>query len=104
MQDRYGDHPSPAARDRLELELDVICRMGFASYFLIVADFVRFAAERGIPAGARGSACGARNTSLPSKQGSPGCLDDMSTANPPLVPRLWFGAPLARLWAIRGVQ
>src|SRR5207244_10887013 len=36
-----------------------ICRMGFASYFLIVWDFVRFAHENGIPASARGSACGA---------------------------------------------
>ncbi len=45
--------------DRLELELDVICRMGFAAYFLIVWDFVRFANEHGIPASARGSACGA---------------------------------------------
>ena len=33
--------------------------MGFASYFLIVWDFVRFAREKGIPASARGSACGA---------------------------------------------
>src|SRR5437660_8165273 len=33
--------------------------MGFASYFLIVWDFVRFAREQGIPASARGSACGA---------------------------------------------
>src|SRR5262245_63250393 len=33
--------------------------MGFASYFLIVWDFVRFARESGIPASARGSACGA---------------------------------------------
>jgi DNA polymerase-3 subunit alpha len=33
--------------------------MGFASYFLIVWDFVRFALENGIPASARGSACGA---------------------------------------------
>src|SRR5437667_6483655 len=33
--------------------------MGFASYFLIVWDFVRFASENGIPASARGSACGA---------------------------------------------
>ena len=33
--------------------------MGFASYFLIVGDFVRFAVENGIPASARGSACGA---------------------------------------------
>ncbi len=46
-------------RDRLELELDIICRMGFASYFLIVSDFVRFAVANNIPAGARGSACGA---------------------------------------------
>ena len=33
--------------------------MGFASYFLIVWDFVRYAGEQGIPASARGSACGA---------------------------------------------
>src|ERR1700712_1379926 len=33
--------------------------MGFASYFLIVWDFVRFALENDIMAGARGSACGA---------------------------------------------
>src|SRR5207247_2047878 len=37
----------------------IICRMGFASYFLIVWDFVRFALENGIPASARGSACAA---------------------------------------------
>ena len=59
LRDRYGDAPSKTVLDRLELELDVICRMGFASYFLIVGDFVRFAAENHIPAGARGSACGA---------------------------------------------
>ena len=33
--------------------------MGFAGYFLIVWDFVRFAISKGIPASARGSACGA---------------------------------------------
>src|SRR5436309_5377747 len=33
--------------------------MGFASYFLIVSDFVRFAVEQSIPCSARGSACGA---------------------------------------------
>src|SRR6476646_6821200 len=32
--------------------------MGYAGYFLIVWDFVRFALEKGIPASARGSACG----------------------------------------------
>ncbi len=55
----YRGTPSQTARQRLEHELGVICRMGFASYFLIVWDFVRFARENGIPAGARGSACGA---------------------------------------------
>ena len=56
---RYGDNPSQAVLDRLEYELSVITRMGFSSYFLIVWDFARFAREKGIPALARGSACGA---------------------------------------------
>jgi DNA polymerase-3 subunit alpha len=59
LRERYGDPQPQAARARLEHELDIICRMGFASYFLIVWDFVRFAREQGIPASARGSACGA---------------------------------------------
>jgi DNA polymerase-3 subunit alpha len=59
LRKRYGDHPPQLVRDRLEHELVIICRMGFASYFLIVWDFVRFAMEKGIPASARGSACGA---------------------------------------------
>jgi DNA-directed DNA polymerase III PolC len=56
---RFGDNPPQAARDRLEHELGIICRMGFASYFLIVSDFVRFAMEHDIPCSARGSGCGA---------------------------------------------
>lgn len=56
---RYGDNPEQAVLDRLEYELGVITRMGFSSYFLIVWDFNRFARENGIPALARGSACGA---------------------------------------------
>jgi DNA polymerase-3 subunit alpha len=59
LLERYRGNPPQAARDRFEHELGIICRMGFASYFLIVWDFVRFALERGIPASARGSACGA---------------------------------------------
>jgi DNA polymerase-3 subunit alpha len=59
LAERYRGSPAPAAMERLRHELDTICRMGFASYFLIVWDFVRFARENGIPAGARGSACGA---------------------------------------------
>lgn len=59
MLNRYGSNPPKEARDRLEHELGIIIRMGFASYFLIVWDFVRFAREAGIPSSARGSACGA---------------------------------------------
>src|SRR5439155_18686915 len=59
VKDRFGDNPSDAVKARLEHELGIICRMGFASYFLIVSDFVRFAVEKGIPCSARGSACGA---------------------------------------------
>ena len=58
LKERYGNPPPQAARHRLEHELEIICRLGFAGYFLIVHDFVRFARERGIPYGARGSACG----------------------------------------------
>ena len=57
---RYGDDGiTDAHRERLMFELSVIEKMGYASYFLIVWDFVRFAMERGIPCSARGSACGA---------------------------------------------
>ncbi len=46
-------------RKRFEYELDVICRMGFASYFLIVRDFIAFARARGIGVGpGRGSVAG----------------------------------------------
>ncbi len=59
LKQRYGDPPPPAAVQRLEHELNIICRMGFASYFLIVWDFVRYARDNHIPCSARGSACGA---------------------------------------------
>jgi DNA polymerase-3 subunit alpha len=59
VRDRYGPDARPEVSERLEHELGIICRMGFASYFLIVWDFVRFAREAGIPSSARGSACGA---------------------------------------------
>ena len=59
LRRRYGDNAPDEARERLDHELSIINRMGFASYFLIVWDFVRYAHEKGIPASARGSACGA---------------------------------------------
>lgn len=60
MRFRYGeDGITDAHRERMKFELSVIEKMGYASYFLIVWDFVRFAVEQGIPCSARGSACGA---------------------------------------------
>jgi len=48
-----------AYRARLELELEVIVKMDFPGYFLIVWDFIRFAKEKGIPVGpGRGSGAG----------------------------------------------
>jgi DNA polymerase-3 subunit alpha len=45
--------------DRLEIELNVIMQMGFPGYFLIVADFIQWAKNNGIPVGpGRGSGAG----------------------------------------------
>jgi DNA polymerase-3 subunit alpha len=45
--------------ERLEFELDVIIQMGFPGYFLIVADFIKWAKGNGIPVGpGRGSGAG----------------------------------------------
>jgi DNA polymerase III subunit alpha len=59
LRRRYGD-PAPAeAVGRAGYELDVIERMGFAAYFLIVWDFVKCAKDSGIAVGpGRGSAAG----------------------------------------------
>ena len=55
-------HPRPPAddyRQRLEYELDILVNMGFAGYFLVVADIINFARQRQIPVGpGRGSAAG----------------------------------------------
>ena len=58
FREKYrGDHPE--CRRQLDYELDMIEKMGFTDYFLIVSDFVRFAREAGIPVGpGRGSAAG----------------------------------------------
>jgi DNA polymerase III subunit alpha len=57
-RERYGEL-GPQVRDRLEHELRIICDMGFAGYFLIVWDLIRFAREHGIRVGpGRGSAAG----------------------------------------------
>src|SRR5919106_5461197 len=58
MRRRYGE-PTEDLRARVDHELDIIGRMGFAGYFLIVWDLIRFAREQGIRVGpGRGSAAG----------------------------------------------
>ncbi len=54
---RYGK-VTPELQARLDYELGVILSMGYAGYFLIVADFIRFAREQGIQTTCRGSAPG----------------------------------------------
>jgi len=60
--DRYGAERAAndaALRARLDYELDVINKMGYASYFLIVWDFIKYARDHEIPVGpGRGSAVG----------------------------------------------
>ncbi len=53
---RHGPHPAAAVRRRLDYELDIISRLGFADYFLCVADVVRWARREGIRVAGRGSA------------------------------------------------
>ena len=58
LERRY-DRVTPELNDRLRFELKTIREMGFADYFLIVWDFVRFARQNGIQVGpGRGSAAG----------------------------------------------
>ena len=62
LAERYGADRAAndaALRERFEYELDVILKMGFASYFLIVWDFIKYAKDHDIPVGpGRGSAVG----------------------------------------------
>ncbi|MDD3894016.1 MAG: DNA polymerase III subunit alpha [Syntrophomonadaceae bacterium] len=55
---KYPD-PTPEVKARLDYELQIIINMGFAAYFLIVWDLVRWAKENKVPVGpGRGSAAG----------------------------------------------
>jgi DNA polymerase-3 subunit alpha len=54
-----AENEAIAYRQRLEFELGTIIEMGFAGYFLIVADFIQWAKRQGIPVGpGRGSGAG----------------------------------------------
>ena len=55
----FGSKVRTIYQERLKYELDIINKMGFSNYFLIVYDYVKFAKEAGILVGAgRGSAAG----------------------------------------------
>ncbi len=57
--DDLGGEERKAYFDRLDFEVDVIVRMGFPGYFLIVADFIKWAKQNDIPVGpGRGSGAG----------------------------------------------
>lgn len=58
LRERYST-VTPEIKKRLDYELGVVLRMGFPGYFLIVADFIRFAKSQGIVVGpGRGSGAG----------------------------------------------
>jgi len=58
IKQRFND-PGPEVMERLQTELEVIKKLKFAGYFLIVWDFVRYAREKKIRVGpGRGSAAG----------------------------------------------
>lgn len=58
IKNRYGENPSKEVLDRAEYELNVIKKMGYVDYFLIVWDFIHYAKTHEIPVGpGRGSRC-----------------------------------------------
>ncbi|MBC8584173.1 DNA polymerase III subunit alpha [Youxingia wuxianensis] len=55
----YGENPPKAYRERLDYEMDIITKMGYVDYYLIVFDFINYAKSQGIPVGpGRGSGAG----------------------------------------------
>lgn len=59
LRERYPSGIPDQVRERAEYEISVITQMGFASYFLVVADFINWAKDRGIRVGpGRGSGAG----------------------------------------------
>lgn len=59
LKEKFGTKVSVKYQERLKYELDVIKKMGFCNYFLVVCDFVNYAKKEGILVGpGRGSAAG----------------------------------------------
>ena len=83
--DPHSGELSEEVRQRLDRELDVINKLGFADYFLIVWDFVRYAVEHDIPCTARGSGVGslvcyrAEESATSARWSTTCCSSDSST-------------------------
>ncbi len=59
LKAKFNGNPPQSYVSRLNMELEIIKKMGFSSYFLIVWDFINYARGKGIPVGpGRGSAAG----------------------------------------------
>ena len=59
LKERYGDNLSQEIIDRAEYEVNIIKKMGYVDYYLIVWDFIHYAKEHDIPVGpGRGSGAG----------------------------------------------
>ena len=59
LKEKYSGEKYKEAEERLKYEIEVIEKMGYIDYFLIVADFIKYAKESGIPVGpGRGSGAG----------------------------------------------
>ncbi len=57
--DRFKKEDEELYQKRLDLEIDLIIKMGFVGYFLVVSDFIQWSRRNGIPVGpGRGSAAG----------------------------------------------
>lgn len=59
MYEKYGAKPPENVIQRMDYELDVITKMGYTDYYLIVWDFIHYAREHNVPVGpGRGSGAG----------------------------------------------
>ena len=59
IKERYGENPKKEVLDRLEYETQIIEKMGYVDYYLIVWDYIHYAKSVGIPVGpGRGSGAG----------------------------------------------
>jgi len=59
LEDKIPEENTGEYHERLKTEIEIIQKMGFSGYFLVVADFINYAKSKGIPVGpGRGSAAG----------------------------------------------